>query len=52
MQDPDAACQIAKESLDQAEVLMEECEQNESPENFLEAQSIINCLTENMNAWN
>ena len=30
---------------------MDECQQNETPENFQEAQSILNCLLENMNAW-
>lgn len=30
---------------------MDEAEQRERPENYQEAQSIINCLAENMNAW-
>ena len=30
---------------------MDECQQVETPENYQEAQSIINCLTENMTAW-
>ena len=51
MQNPTAAHQIAKESLDQALDLMDECEQTVSRELHTEAQSIINCLQENMNAW-
>ena len=51
MQDPTTACKIAKEALDQAQAVMEECEQNESPEYYQDALSIINCLQENRNAW-
>ena len=51
MQDPINACKIAKDSLDQAQELLDECEANESPENYKEAHSIINCLNENLNAW-
>ena len=34
MQDPQTACLIAKESLDEAQPLMDECQQRETPENF------------------
>ena len=34
MQDSESACKIAKEALDQAQILMEECQQVETPENF------------------
>ena len=34
-----------------AQELLDECEANETPENYKEAHSIINCLNENLNAW-
>ena len=51
MQDVPTAIQIASDALTQARQLMDEAEQRERPENYQEAQSIINCLAENMNAW-
>ena len=51
MQDPDQACEIAQDCLDQALSLMQECQAQETQEYYQEAQGIINCLQENKNAW-
>ncbi len=41
------ACEIAKQSLEEAFEVIDEC----TEENFQEAQSILELLKENMNIW-
>ena len=47
MGDPVRACEIAKQCLEEAIEVIDEC----SEENFQEAQSILELLKENMNIW-
>lgn len=47
MGDPVRACEIAKQSLEEAIEVIDECESHY----FQEAQSIIELLKENMNIW-
>jgi hypothetical protein len=47
MSDPLKACEIAKQSLEEAIEVIDEC----TEENFQEAQSILELLKENMSIW-
>jgi len=47
MSDPLRACEIAKESFEDALEVIDGC----SEENFQEAQSILELLKENMSIW-
>ena len=47
MGDAKQACTIAKEALESAIEVIDDC----SEENFQEAQSIIELLRENLNIW-
>ena len=47
MGDPLKACEIAKQSLEEAIEVIDEC----TEENFQEAQSILELLKENMSIW-